>query len=412
MLLEFSEILIRSVGYDLAISLAVVPLLLAILVALFRRKIDLVSITMLFSGLPAIAPLAASWSGFDTFTMLNHDLQTPDLKLSAALLVCLFTLFIFIGGGIDQKIEARRSIGISANASMGLAFATFILSVLFLESGNIITASYASFKLNDTVSYSSIVNQLFNLVAAFLFATAATHRKRRIVLLLLIGMAILCLVTSRRTLFIGVIILIFFLKWHGQMRTKSLTISMIGILLLIIAGEVRSVGLLNYFSGVQAIAPTIESHSLPGGASNIFVGTIGVIHLNLLGDLLPGDRFPVLGWAFGRLESTIYEGYGYAYNGGMHLAAILYWNVGLVGVIVGGSFIGWMARYSHIQLENWELGGLPVALSAIFCLLLTNIVWYHPIGFIKALIAMTLFHFILVSLSLRFRAEPKIIQSR
>jgi len=165
-----------------------------------------------------------------------------------------------------------------------------------------------------------------------------------------------------------------------------------GILLAFI-GVARSVGIVNYLQGMRSAGSFEHFFSLPGGASNIFAGSMGVIHMLGRDVLSFPETMPIVLWSLGIYESSIYDSLNYNYNGGMHVANIIYWNFGVIGVCFGGLVLGWVTARVHVILLRVvkDLGGTYPAMIAFgYILTLPQLMWYHPIGLIKLTIAVTL----------------------
>lgn len=394
MLLNLSESVVGFIGEDYALMIAFIPIIIAVGALLLRRKFDLVMFVALFAALPGLAPIAAYAAGYPVFTFLNHDLQTPELIFAGEVLIGLMCLTILVGGSAPVVTKPRPQLTLGLVPSTGMAFVAAILVFLFLENGNVVTSSYGEIKLYKEAPYSSLVNQLFNLSAAFLVASANSKNKQQIVMILLALVAVYCMLVARRQLFIGIVLVIFYVRFGAKLTIKQMILGALALFLLWFVGEFRSVGLTNFLAGERLIR-TQDVHTLPGGASNVFVGVLGVIHLNNFADLLPVQRMPILGWPAEIYENTIYEQSGYIYNGGMHLVNVLYWNFGIFGVVLGGFFVGRVTRWVHAYCEDWQAGGYPTAIAVLFLLSTPSIFWYHPIGFIRAAIALSVWYLLL-----------------
>jgi hypothetical protein len=211
---------------------------------------------------------------------------------------------------------------------------------------------------------------------------------------------ILSILTSRRTLFMALTFLYAYTLGGDKIRMSHLIYFSIGVFLLIFIGEARSVGIINYLSGYRG-ATWSQVYSLPGGASNVFVGVMGVIDLIGSGRLNFPESMPVLMWAFGENESTIYRNAGYDYNGGMHIACILYWNFGVTGLVLGGAILGNICKSAGDSLRDWKVGSqgtLGTMLSIAFLITLPNLLWYSPIGLVKLSLAVLVSYVLLLCL--------------
>jgi hypothetical protein len=176
-----------------------------------------------------------------------------------------------------------------------------------------------------------------------------------------------------------------------SLRQFLLGISIIAILIFV--GEARNVGIINFLNGDRFLsnANVYHYYTMAGGGANIFLSTIGVIDLNLSGQLSQLELFPISTWPIGITESKIYQDHGYAYNGGMHLASVLYWNFGLLGVVLGGILFGIIVKLSDKilrKLASTYAGGLETSLAIMLVLHLSTALWYGPIGLIKGSIAL------------------------
>lgn len=343
---------------------------------------------------PALTPSITEALGYRHFTMLNYDLQQDEtLKIAATFLICIFCASVIIGSALPNNIKIsgtkqRYVLGIAP--LIVLLVVIFFLMLMFLESGSILTQSYGSIKLENESPYSSLVNQFFNVcVSVFLCYTLGTSR-RRIIVVFYVVMIITLLLYSRRTLVISLLIISIYSFNMKTVSVKQLAFLSLGILILMFIGEARSVGIVNYLQGARSANSVEWFFSLPGGASNVFVGTMGVIHMSGRDLLSFPETMPIVLWPMEIYEASIYRNLNYAYNGGMHIANVLYWNFGIFGVILGGLGLGWIAMRVHkiASTVNEEYRGtLPAMLSFAFILTMPNLIWYHPIGTIKLSIA-------------------------
>ncbi len=132
---------------------------------------------------------------------------------------------------------------------------------------------------------------------------------------------------------------------------------------------------------------------MPGGGANIFLASMGVIHLIGTDSLSFPETMPNLLWPQGIIESRIYENSGYQYNGGMHLAAVLYWNFGLVGVLIGGfglgTAFGQLLQFAKLpRLGSNDICDGYLAFTVMFFPIL---LWYSPNGYLKGILALSVF---------------------
>lgn len=398
MIYDFAAALHFSLGYwpSILIPLALIGVLIGwqLKVARFNLAIFLA----IFSLSPAVTPFATELMGFEYFTMLNYDLQQDQtLKIAATLLISSFVASLIFGASIPLKTKSFRDnekIIVSLPHLIIIFAISFWVLAIFLEAGNIVTQSYGTFKVEGASPYSSIANQFFNACVA-LYGTYLAGRGRRIIIFSFYVCSIfLFLVIARRTLFLSlIIILIYSVGGGNKLGIRHILFLLVTFVLLVFIGEIRSVGLINYITGTPVVSAPSYFFSLPGGASNIFVGTMGVIDMIKSNILFFPETYPILLWGSGTYESTIYASLGYQYNGGMHIANILYWNFGLLGVILGGAAIGWIAMRVHSvasRIREGAGGTLPAMLSFGFILVSPNFIWYHPIGLINLSFAIVL----------------------
>lgn len=361
----------------------------AVLVRQARRfRLDLSIVAMLLAAYPMLTPLAADLGGHHYFTALNYDLQgDTTLKVAAILLILLFCVAMWFGsrGTVSGKVSPYRVIFGEA-ALVPTALALLVLLTMYLEADFVLRAGYGEIKSVET-PYSSLVNQAFNGFACVFLSYIGTDRRKRLVALIYAASFVIAVLMARRTLAIGIVVLALYSLGNTRFTVKGVLIIAGTIFLMVFLGIARSVGILDYLAGADA--ERIVYSSLPGGASNIFVGSMGVIDLwNRLH--VPSEAwFPILQWPSGRLESDIYAQLGYQYNGGMHLANVLYWNFGLLGVGAGGFLVGRIARRCDALLLNLDLTGgtLPAMLAAVIAILLPNLLWYSPVGVLNLTVA-------------------------
>lgn len=369
----------------------------AVLVRQARRfRLDLTVVAMLLAIYPALTPLAADLGGYTYFTLLNHNLQgDSSLKIAAILLILLFCVAMWFGSRGEATITAPSERMIFSSAAfIPLGMVMLVLLVAYLETDFVLRAGYGEIKTQEA-PYSSLVNQAFNGFAAVFLSYIGTDRRKRQIVLIYAAAFVIAVLMARRTLAIGVIILALYTYGYSRFTVRGVAIILATIFLLQFIGIARTVGILDYLSGEYHTA-RLGFSSLPGGASNIFVGSMGVVDMwNRVH--VPSDAyFPFLQWPLGRIESQIYAEMGYQYNGGMHLANVLYWNFGLIGVAIGGFFVGRIARSSDALLLNLRVtgGSLPAMLAAGFTMLLPNLLWYSPVGAINLALAILVVHWL------------------
>jgi len=377
-------------GYWPSIAL---PFVIIILLALWLIKtfsFNLVIFAAFFSIFPALTPSVTQLLGYKYFTMLNYDLQQdPSLIIAATFLIFTFTAFFLVGATLPNKIDysQARIRHVLPLLPLVLLFSlVFILLALFLEAGTVLTTSYGEMKFEKEAPYSSLVNQFFNVCAALFLSYVGGAKRQRLIAIFYIIMIALLLILSRRTLAIGILLLLLYHFESIRFTFRQVVGIFISLALMVFIGDARDVGILNYLQGVRSAPSEAVFFSLSGGASNIFVGTMGVIHMHGRDILSFPETMPIFLWPFKIYESDIYGELSYDYNGGMHIANILYWNFGLAGVIFGGLVLGWITMRVHLVVRrlNAEMGGtLAGMLSFGFILTMPNLFWYHPIGITK-----------------------------
>jgi len=223
---------------------------------------------------------------------------------------------------------------------------------------------------------------------------------------------VITLLLSRRTLATSIIILYFYMFSQGGFSVRQYIFIALGLALLLLIGEARKVGLVNFLSGAadpQLIAGyyAITYYNMPGGGSHVLMSALGVIHLINAGTLTFPETYPMLLWFSGMTESAIYESKGYQYGGGMPLAAVLYWNFGLLGVVMGGALLGMLLRFCRHELEAIGDGRrtLARAVAVMVVMVAPVLFWYSPVGFVNAMLAV-LGLYIIATLMPQKRAAP------
>ena len=149
---------------------------------------------------------------------------------------------------------------------------------------------------------------------------------------------------SRRTLTIGLLMLLAYSAGGAKFKPFHIILFCAGLFLLWFIGEARSVGIFNYIEGMRQENIFSNYYSMPGGGANIFVSVIGVVDLIRSGRLEFPHTMPVLLWPSGECTKHHICQLRLHVNGGMHIASILYWNFGLLGVVLGGMAIGRIFR--------------------------------------------------------------------
>lgn len=396
LLYEFANISNEKFGYWPSILVPFIFITVIVVWQIRKMSFNLTIFITLFSIFPALTPAAAQIMGYDYFTMLNYDLQQDlELKTAAVLLISLFTTFVLFGAILPNQIRhlEHRERHFIGKLPLGIVlFIVFLLAFFFLESGSIINQGYGSIKADGQSPYSSLANQFINACVSTFLCYLGSQSRQRLALTFYITMIILLLLLSRRTLALSLIILVTYSFGITTLSFKKILFLCSAVMLLIFIGEARSVGIVNYLQGMRSAGSLKFFFSLPGGASNVFVGSMGVIHMLGRDVLSFPETMPILLWPSEIYEASIYRSLSYDYNGGMHIANILYWNFGIIGVIVGGLFLGWVTTRVHLIASrvNKDLGGsYPAVIGFAYILTLPNLLWYHPIGFIKLSIAVT-----------------------
>lgn len=382
-------------------SMPVITILILIISSARHRKINFVNIMLMLILLPATTPFFTQALGFRYFTMMNFDLQDDyTLQISAIFLIYIFAVSVWLGGTkVSSNINLTNGSGVFLPKSViTIVFVILIIGfLLFLESNTILNSGYGDIKSQNN-PYSSLINQIFNLSAAIMLCAFSQQKRRHLTLVILLLFVIITLMMSRRTLALALIILCFYIRGNKAMDVRAIILMSLGAFALWLIGEVRSVGLVQYAAGARSANYVRDTFSMAGGGANIFLSAMGIIDLHVSGNLKFPENFPIVMWIAGDYEGSIYESHGYMYNGGMHLAAVLYWNLGVIGVILGGLGLGYVSKIFHIKLvtlRNRSGGDYISMLSVGFVLTLPNTVWYHPVGFIKLFLAITICYFAL-----------------
>lgn len=404
LLYELASISNEAFGYWPPILVPFIVIAVLVVWQIRNMSFNLTIFVATLSIYPAITPAVTEIIGFNYFTMLNYDLQQdPALKTSAVMLISLFTAFIIFGGLLPNRIRYSepRERHFLGDFPLGAILVTlFLMATFFLESGTVLTQGYGAIKNEGQAPFSSLVGQFFNACVATFLCYLGSQSRQRLALAFHIAMIVLLLLLARRTVALSLIILLIYSLGSTKLSFKKILFICLTGMLFVFVGEARSVGILNYFQGVRLERAFDSFVSLPGGASNIFGGSMGVIHMLGQDVLSFPETIPILLWPLEIYESSIYGSLGYDYNGGMHFANLLYWNFGLAGVIFSGIFLGWVTTRVHIILSRVtkDLGGTyPAMIGFAFILQLPNLVWYHPIGMIKLMLAVT-FGFLILTI--------------
>jgi hypothetical protein len=361
-----------------------------------KMSFNLTIFVALFSIFPALTPAVTQILGYDYFTMLNYDLQQDlTLNTAAVMLISLFTAFIIFGAMLPNHIRhlEHRERHILGTLPLGIMLVVlFLFAFFFLESGSVLHQGYGDIKFDAQAPFSSLVNQFINACVAAFLCYLGSQSRQRLALTFYIVMIILSLLLARRTLALSLIILVTYSFGTTTLNFKKILFLCLAGMLLIFIGEARSVGIVNYLQGMRSAGSLEFFFSLPGGASNIFVGSMGVIHMLGRDVLSFPETTPILLWPVGIYESSIYGSLNYDYNGGMHIANTLYWNFGILGVCLGALFLGWVTTRVHVIVSrvSKDLGGTyPAMLGFVYILMFPNLIWYNPIGLLKLALAVT-----------------------
>lgn len=371
---------------------------------LFRRNLTLQYFTFVLSLVPALTPGISLLGNYSSYTLLNLHLQREDsIVTHAILIICVFSLMILVPGKalfIRVLPNKLASITFGRQVSYLMAGSCVLVALFLFERGTIFFSDYKSL-FEAKSKYSSLYNQIFNIFAVFAISHFIKFKDAKRLRLFFLIIIFASLLVSRRTTSLGFIFLYFCLNSFGRLSMRNILILTVGGFGLWFVGEARNVGLLNYFNS-DSLNERLLYYSMPGGGANIFVSLLGVIDYLSAGVESVDFHVPMLQWFRGVIENDIYSDLGYDYNGGMHIAAIFYWNFGIIGVVFGGLFLGLIVtNISRVfGSENGKFR-LDLQISIAFVILLPNILWYHPIGFIKICVALYFFAFFARILPLR-----------
>lgn len=400
LLYQLSAVADGILGYQTITAIPLSIIAIAVYRQLRKFRIDLVVVGLALAALPMLTPWATAIAGFKYFTMLNYGLQdNSTLKSAAVILISIYCISFYTGSFLPKlsiSETTQRIIKVNLNVVFVIFCIVFILLTKYLEADTVLFTNYGSVK-SHVSHYSSTVNQIFNLFAAVFLSYCIGAPRRKVIFFAYSCVIVLALLDARRTLAIGCIALLLYTFGGAKFTLKQIFGLGVAIVALWLIGIARSVGLVEYFTQAQQ-ATSKTFFSLPGGASNIFVSTMGVVDLINSGRLHPEDAMPILSWLSGHREDTIYATYGYQYNGGMHIASVLYWNFGLIGVSLGGALMGWLTKLADNVLRRLSLdrgGTLAAMLAAGYTITLPNTMWYAPIAVIKLSIAIIFVHFVL-----------------
>ncbi len=417
-LLYISETIVDLLGRNTVIIIPVLVSLIVFFSAIKARKIDLVVAYFFMIILPATTPFFTNLSGSNYFTGMNHVLQHDEtLITSAIIIITTFSISYLVGGRRTANSGNWPEIPKEQLYCFGLPILIIVFSVnavlilMFLESDTVLFKAYGEVKIESSGLYGSTVHQLFNLSTAILLASIPNGGRLKVVRIIIAIFIVLALVMARRTLAVGLACLFIYTIGREKLNLWHILLFVLTILALWFVGEARSVGIFKYLEGVRIWNEKRDWFNLPGGASNIFVGTIGVIDLLASNVLRFPQTIPVFLWPFGTNESAIYRQSGYDYNGGMHLANVFYWNIGYIGVIIGGYIIGKMVRYTNNQMITFGLGSqatINKVIAIAIVLSLPSLIWYSPIGMIRLAIATITSYYILYLLGFIVNTDIRI----
>lgn len=380
----------------------VAPIILALLViwTLIRGRLSALFLFLLFLLFPATTPFFTDFFGFSYFTLQNHFLQLDSRIAEASTLFALFAVCILLAYFLAAQARSvfptsrqlmPRLILLPSQVAPIAILAVSFLAFFTLEGGNLITSTYQDIKENNS-EFSSTLNQFYNIFfCCFLYSTYlkqsglfSTAKVPRSTMFAWAICVFLLLLISRRTLVLGVVFTILLIL-KPKLKLPTILFGVFLIFVVWFIGEVRNVGLA---AAILEGAPFIAQRdvfSLPGGASQLFSSTLSILYLEDLGRL---PTLPFLDWLSGKYESSIIENSSLAYNGGMSISTVIYANFGIIGVCVGGLLFGfYLNGLDHrYYRRNFTLPDIA------FILTLPNLVWYHPIGPIKLMIATFILH--------------------
>lgn len=395
LLYELTALLTDALGEGGFQVTAILAIGTIILFDMHQRRTNVVTLVLGFSVVPMFTPYATTFLGFEYFTAMNYDLQTdPILINSAVLLIASFSIFMYIGSIIKINFSAM-DVGnlptLNAGMTISLAIIVLVMMLLFLEAETILFTSYATVKA-QTGELSSTTQQILNISVALLIMCARGDRAKLFTQIFLIAALVIALLVSRRTVALSIVVLFFLMNPHVRLSVRRYILIIVGMLALLALGEIRAVGFTDFMAGVRADSVLLNYYSMPGGGANIFMSVMGVIHMVGSGVLQFPATMPVMLWPQGIVESQLYEAAGYQYNGGMHLSAVLYWNFGLLGVVLGGLvfgvFLGQLLR--HGKLQQSGASKIVDGYLALIIMMFPLLIWYGPYGFVRSIIAFSI----------------------
>lgn len=377
------------------------------------REVSIYHIALLLVLVPAASPALATLLGYRFYTPLNMDLQArADLVSAAILLYLLFSAgflaarpYRFRFGDTHSKGQRDNRFRIHLPYSVTIPILIAMVPAFYYATGGatIITSSYQDIYGNRP--FASFTHQALNVFFALFLASAKTPDEKRIRLTVLIFYLLLTLALSARTISLSLIILFVVFFNGARLSLRSLIILGIASAIMLGIGFIRSQGLTAFLTDRSSIPSQLAymQGATNGGGANIFVGTLGVMDMisGQRGDIFPA--FPAFGWLSGKYEMSLYEAQGYAYNGGMHIVSILYWNAGIIGVILGGYLLGrlfiWCNRVLR-EIDGIAYGTLSASIAIATVLIFPRLLWYHPIGTIKLFAAVFIGYLLLALIKL------------
>lgn len=390
-----------------------------------------VSIPAIVAGVCFIPSLAFFWAWMNNASYINHMnhwLQDDSFFVNYSIflsLISLLTTFAFLLFcrkrflADNVKIE-RHSTLLSEPLFIGSSLLAAFFFWLAEPGATILTVSYSVLlqQRYEGTQYAAALGLLCWLMSYLTYWSNGQRKTavrnqfnlgRKIFIIATIFSVFWLLLHARRSELSGMFILLI-LTVAERKGTKSALIYLSFVLIsLITVGRVRSASLMDMFSGGAAHSANTNIASLPGGASNVFMSFIDVVHYFSSHSMLYGKTF--VNYLFQILPTNLY-GYfdiskppffsdsgifdGYAWNGGINGMSIFYANFGVIGsllygILIGGYIVVAIYALRSSQLTIRVMGAYLVAIvlrgfwyefitiiKPVLFLLLVSVIFYKP----------------------------------
>jgi|GEM_PF-4050959 len=381
-------------------------------------RFGIFSVPSLFSSLlayPALIPFISGYIfGLDIYAVRGLRFQSPATVNKALFLIALalgvfvFVLWVRDAVVTEGAVETERSIAYSSRG-FKLLVAVFLVSAYLTAPGpTILTADYDTI-LKSYYSWANFAGSLFIGSWLMLYLQYRRRRDNQWIARCFYGVSFVgvtwLLLHNRQNESIGVLAMLAIDTFQNEMSLKEMLQSARGRVLMIVfsvlfTGQIFADTILS--RGLSGLASVIDpsggATSYPGGAQNIYGGFQATVHLFSNGEpfflgrtflqypiqSIPTGIVVLLGLPYPSLFSDFLGSQYVTYLGGVYYLNTYYANFGVLGIVLAGALLGYVAHFASVQLRRprqatFLTGCAGVAVAAAF-----RAMWYTQLNWIDS----------------------------